>query len=117
MFEAPCDIIARLLFFDLQTEFDKRVLNFMEFATRLINLHEDNREIRNRMIFKIYDIDRDGNIDIINLIQIFRQLPKKSLIRYEFLLLLLEYKNKNVLKPIFQGRQEITFSIFNKLIP
>jgi len=44
------------------------------------------------MAFNLYDADGDGVLDIISLLQIFKYLPDRCLLKYEILLLLREYK-------------------------
>lgn len=89
----------------------------MEFYEQIIVLHDDSHEMRSKFIFSVLNLDKDGILDIVNLVKIFRKLPKKCIFRFELMLLILEYKNKNVMKVVMGRRVEINFEVFNKLLP
>ena len=72
---------------------------------------------RNRLVFDILDTDKDGRMDIISMLQMIKYLPDKCLLRYEFLLLLEEYKTRSILNASLGKRKLLDFSKYNKLIP
>lgn len=52
------------------------------------------------------------------LLNIYKKLPNKTLFKHEIALLIEEYKQKNILmKAGNKNAQPVTFSIFNKIIP
>ena len=52
------------------------------------------------------------------MLQIYKYLPEKCLLRYEILLLLDEYKNRNIINKQFgTGRNPLDFNRYNKLVP
>ena len=83
----------------------------------MIALHDDGQEVRGRFLFNVLNLDKDGILDVLNLVKIFRKLPKKCLFRFELMLLIMEYKNKNVMKIVMGRRVEINFEVFNKVLP
>ena len=73
---------------------------------------------KNRFAFDFLDVDKDGSIDILSMIQIYKCLPDRSLLKFELLLLLEEYKSKNITNSQAGFRvKQVNFGTFNMLIP
>ena len=89
----------------------------MEFSKAVLTLDEINFVKRNRLIFDLLDIDKDGKIDIISMLQMIKYLPDKCLLRYEYLLLIDEHKTRSILNASLGQKKPLDFSRFNKLIP
>ena len=60
-------------------------------------LLSDRKEKRNKFVFEMLDLDKDGKLNILNVLQLWKQVPLKSRLRKEIYKLLQEYKNKNIL--------------------
>ena len=93
-------------------------LSFRDFVEGLQPLRDVSTLSKNRFAFDFLDVDKDGQIDVLSMIQIYKDLPDRCLMRCELLLLLEEYKAKNIL-PLYPGLRlkPIDFSTYIKLIP
>ena len=58
---------------------------------------ETNKDNTNRAVFNILDIKSQGQLDIVMLIQIYNNLDRDTLLAQEILVLIREYKSKNIL--------------------
>lgn len=76
-------------------------VDFLRFASAMHPLMSEYSEVRGEVIFKMFDIDCDGKINVLNLIQIHQNLVRqglgKSLIAMEVRKLFREYRDKNIL--------------------
>ena len=118
VFGVKCDIFAKIFYIHVSKMQDYAKLDFMDFLGAVLPLNEANLVKRNRHVFDMLDTDKDGQMDIISMLQIYKYLPENCLLRYEILLLLDEYKNKNIINKQFgTGRNPLDFNRFNKLVP
>ena len=96
---------------------DYAKLDFMDFIDSIMPFYDSNVVKRNRQVFNILDIDKDGKIDIISMLQLYRYLPERCLLRYEILLMLDTYKAKNIIQKSASGQTALDFNKFNKIVP
>ena len=79
---------------------------------------DEVQKVRNKAIFRILDIRKKGQIEILVLMQIINGLDLNTNFAQEILLLIREYKEKNVLMTAGFSRQiTMNFAKFNDLIP
>lgn len=97
VFGEKCEIFAKILYIHLSKGKDQKKLDFVEFSKAVLTLDEINFVKRNRLVFDIFDTDKDGKIDIISMLQMIKYLPDKCLLRYEYLLLIDEHKTRSIL--------------------
>lgn len=72
----------------------------------------------NRCIFNILDVKKKGHLDIFTLIQILNNIDRDTKFAQELLVLIREYKQKNILLQDGIRRQiTLNFGEFNRLIP
>ena len=68
-------------------------------------------------MFKIYDVKNQGVIDIMVLMQLFNNVDRNTYFGQELLILIREYKNKNILMTAgFSRKITLNFVTFNELI-
>ena len=68
VFGEKCDIFAKVFYIHLSKGKDQKTLDFVEFSKAVLTLDEINFVKRNRLIFDILDVDKDGKIDIISML-------------------------------------------------
>ena len=112
-----CDIFSKVFYLHASKMQDYAKLDFMDFLRVVMPLYENNFVKRNRHVFDLLDIDKDGELDIISMIQIYKYLPDRCLLKYEVLLLLDEYKNRNVIHKRIGRHNPLDFNKFNKIVP
>jgi Ca2+-binding EF-hand superfamily protein len=72
-------------------------IDFIRFVSVFDGLYDEVHKIRNRCIFDLYDVKKQGSLDIMLLMQIFNNIDRNTLFAQEILVLIREYKQKNVL--------------------
>mmetsp|Transcript_18654 Transcript_18654/g.17749 ORF Transcript_18654/g.17749 Transcript_18654/m.17749 type:complete len:246 (-) Transcript_18654:29-766(-) len=118
VFEHSCDSLAKLIYLNMAKGKDHYYINFIEFAEWFYDILNDLREKRNEFIFKMLDIDKDGKLSCISLLQIYKNMNPNTLFGKEIFKILKEYKNKNLLmKHGYRSQVVLNFNLFNKLIP
>ena len=103
VFGVKCDIFAKIFYIHASKMQDYAKLDFMDFIDSIMPFYDSNVVKRNRQVFNILDIDKDGKIDIISMLQLYRYLPERCLLRYEILLMLDTYKAKNIIQKSASG--------------
>ena len=93
-------------------------IDFATFVNSLDGLLDEVQKIRNKAIFRILDIRKKGQIEILVLMQLINGLDLNTHFAQEILLLVREYKEKNVLMSAGYSRQiTMNFAKFNDLVP
>jgi hypothetical protein len=72
-------------------------IDFVTFAKTFDGLMDEVQKVRNRTIFNILDIRKKGQIEILVLMQLLNGLDLNTHFAQEILILVREYKDKNVL--------------------
>ena len=118
VFGVHSNIFAKILYINLSKMCDYARLSFKDFIEALEPLKDLSITGRYRFPFDFLDLDKDGYIDILSLILIYKRLPERCLLKFELLLLLEEYKNKNIMKShIGFSIKPIKFGVYKMLIP
>ena len=119
LFHHKCDLFAKILYLKLSRQKDQARIDFMRFAEVVMGLiDETNKDNMNRAVFNILDIKSQGQLDIVMLMQIYNNLDRDTLFAQEILVLIREYKSKNILLQAGYRRQiTLNFSTFNLLVP
>ena len=52
----------------------------------LFFIQNDNRQLRNRAVFNILDSNESGQIELVQLLNIYKSLPERSLFKHEIYL-------------------------------
>lgn len=84
VFGYDCPYFARLLYLYMSGGFDKIKISFSHFINSFLILKgEDVHHSYNSLAFRIYDIDRDGLLNIMNLLHLMMNLQPTSLVGQE----------------------------------
>jgi len=84
VFGYDCPFFARLIYLFLAHGFDKSKIGLSRIIQEFqILLKEDQGELHNKLIFKIYDYDRDGELTILNLLNLQQSISVRSKVGQE----------------------------------
>jgi Ca2+-binding EF-hand superfamily protein len=79
VFGHPCPYFGKLLYLFLSEGFDRKKIHFLKFLEALYPVFDkDNQLNQNKIAFKILDMDRDDNLNIINLLDLQNNLSQKT---------------------------------------
>lgn len=117
LFGYRCDPVAKLLYIKMAKGKDFAKIDFLKFARVLDPFLDEVPKKRNRAAFDLYDVKNEGKIDIMVLMQILNNVDRNTYFAQEVLILIREYKLKNVLLSAGFSRQiTLNFATFNELI-
>lgn len=97
LFGYKCDVFAKILYMNMSKQKDRAMIDFYKFVKVFENLHDEVAKIRNRCVFNILDVKKNGYLDIMMLIQMLNNIDKDTYFAQELLVLIREYKSKNIL--------------------
>ena len=73
--------MAKLIYMYLSNSKECSSIDFIKFSDGFVGLLEcDTKEKANNFIFKFLDVDHDGVLSLVSCIQMFKNLPKNSII-------------------------------------
>jgi len=106
-----------MLYIRMANGLDQAKIDFMRFIKIFDGFLDDSPKRRNQAVFNLYDVKNQGMIDIMVLMQIYNNLKRNTYFGQELLILLREYKNKNILMTAgFSRKITLNFGTFNELI-
>jgi hypothetical protein len=73
-----CNIMGKLLYLYLSKGADFAMINFARFVTAFMPVLSDYSEVRGEVPFRIMDIDGDGLLNILNILQVHHNLTSRS---------------------------------------
>ena len=73
-----CNIMAKLLYVYLSRGADFAMINFLRFTEAFLPVMSDYSEVRGEIPFRILDIDNDGKLNILNILQVHHNLTSRS---------------------------------------
>jgi hypothetical protein len=73
-----CNIMGKLLYLYLSKGADFAMINFARFVTAFMPVLSDYSEVRGEVPFRIMDIDSDGFLNILNILQVHHNLTSRS---------------------------------------
>ena len=121
VFGVDCPFFGKLLYIWMAKGFDKAkisLLRFLECLYPLWNL--ENRFNHNKIIFQILDLDRDGGLNIINLLHLQKNLSPDCLVGKEIIKMIKyfidNFLSKKNLQSSMGARQIIDYELFVKII-
>jgi hypothetical protein len=118
VFGFKCDVFAKLLYFNMSRQKVHAKIDFSQFVSVFDDLLDEVQKLRNRTIFNLLDVKKQGKLDVMVLIQIINNLDLDTHFAFEIMTILREYKSKNVLMSAGFSRQiTLNFATFNELIP
>lgn len=112
---------GKLLYIWMARGYDKAKISLLRFLECLYPLwNMENRFNHNKIIFQILDLDRDGGLNIINLLHLQRNLSAGSLIGQDVIKLIqffiTNFLSKKNLQSTLGARQVIDYELFVKII-
>jgi hypothetical protein len=117
LFGYRCDIFAKILYLRMAKGLDHAKIDFMRFIKIFEGFLDDTPKRRNQAAFQFYDVKNQGVIDIMVLMQLYNNVTRNTYFGQELLILIREYKNKNILMTAgFSRKIMLNFSTFNELI-
>lgn len=118
-----CPILAKLLFLLLSRLKGEPHIDFLTFSNALLPLMSEYSEIRGEVIFRLLDVDGDGKLSILNILQVHHHLSKngdgiRCMLAIELRRLYREYMERNIqLRQGFRHQVTMNEGTFHKLVP
>ena len=92
-----CPFFGKMLYLYFANGFDRAKITMHRFFEGLKPYTQDEEKWKHsNTTFKILDIDRDGLLNVINLVHIFKNLPSNSRLGQEIFLTISEFLDKNL---------------------
>eukprot|EP00347_Sterkiella_histriomuscorum_P015607 403356388 len=111
------DIVAKLIYLYLSQGKDFVHLGIVQFGNVFIPLLNESKERRNEFVFRLLDVQNEKKLNILHLLQYFKNLKTNTLFGQEIYKIFMEYKQKNILmKAGFRSQIVLNFMTYNKLI-
>ena len=96
--------------------YDRIKIGILEFIEWLLPFRGDDKSVMLRRCFEILDIDRDGYLNILNLLHLSKNLKPRTLLSHEIVMLMDEYLRANLLNSSKRvHRVDINFEGYHKL--
>ena len=112
-----CPYLGKLLYLLLSKGFDKCKIGMSRLIQEFLPLiREDLNGAHNKVAFKIYDIDRDGQLNILNLMHLYQNINPKSIVGQEVYRLMEFYFKTNVKSKTSSRNVEINYEAFSKIV-
>jgi hypothetical protein len=119
-----CNIMAKLLYVYISRGADFAMINFLRFTEAFMPVMSDYSEVRGEVPFRVLDIDNDGKLNILNILQVHHNLTSRSpngkrcMFAIELRKIFQEYKQKNLhLRDGYRHQMVLNSSTYMKLIP
>ncbi len=128
IFGYECPYFAKMIYLLLSGGYDKAKISMSKFIKEFIILKgEDLHSQFNTLAFKLYDIDHDNVLNVMNLLHLQMNVPPSSLVgkeifKYEFLRIyhcyriIKSYFTENIKSKSTRRKQEVNLDVFNKII-
>ena len=79
VFGVDCPFFGKMLYIYLARGYNRAKISFLRFLDCLFPLfHNDNRQDHNKIVFEIFDIDRDNELNILNLLYLQMNLSPRT---------------------------------------
>lgn len=72
--------------------------------------------MQNKACFQILDIDRDGVLNIVNLLHLYKNIPSRSLVGQEIIKVISFLLEKNLYSKSLMTRVEINLDVYLKVL-
>ena len=98
--------------------YDRKKISFFRFLQALYPMQDpDNRLNYNKIPFKILDMDRDGTLNILNILHLIKNIPTKSGLGNEiFKLMNWQVKNNLHSKSSVNRRERLNYDVYCKVV-
>jgi hypothetical protein len=73
------DVFAKILYINMAKKKNHAKIDFLRFINVFEGLFDEVQKIRNRCIFDLYDVKKQGSLDIMLLMQIFNNIDRNTL--------------------------------------
>lgn len=80
LFGHKCDIFAKILYMKMVRNKDHAKINFLQFVDVFMDLLDEYKDVRNRVLFNLLDLKGTGKLDIMIFIQIANQVDRNTLL-------------------------------------
>lgn len=123
---------AKMIYLLLSEGYDKAKISMSKFIKEFIILKgEDLHSLFNTLAFRLYDIDRDNLLNVMNLVHLQMNVPPSSLVgkeifQYDFFFalsnnflfcrIIASYFTENIKSKSTRRKQEVNLDVFNKII-
>ena len=116
-----CKVFAQLMYIYLSNRQDCVQINYVRFLQAFTPVLSEYAEVRGEVPFRLLDVDGDGKINILNILQIHHHLgPRgnKSPFSVELRRIYREYKDRNLhMRDGYKYQVQLNESTFQKLVP
>jgi hypothetical protein len=113
---SDCPFLGKLLYLYFSNNINSCHISLARFFDGLRPFcQEEDKSIYNRCAFSILDIDRDGELNVFNLIYLFRNLPAKTKLAQEIFSLLEYYIVANLRRESLLQRVKVDLDCYLKI--
>jgi Ca2+-binding EF-hand superfamily protein len=96
VFGHDCKYFGKLLYLLMSDGYDRKKIHFLKFLECLYPLFDMEKRLQhNKICFQIFDVDRDGSMNILNIIDLVKNLKPETLMGEE-IFKVLQYQIKNL---------------------
>ena len=118
VFGVRCDVISKLIYMRGSHNLDQCRLSISDFYRVFSQFVNDIPDKRVKAVFDFLDLQGNGYLNIVTLIQIYVKLPDRCLLKFEMLHLLKEYKRQiSHGNPLAADYVSINYILFKRILP
>jgi hypothetical protein len=112
-----CPFFGKLLFLQMGGGYDKARIDMISWINYFAQFYKDeDRLLHLKLSFKLIDIDRDGTLNILNLLHLYKNIPSSSDFGLELLKLIKFHIKHNIEVNSFSKRVTINFEVFLNIL-
>ena len=120
VFGEKCPYFGKILYLYMSKGYDRAKITFVRFLQCLYPfMNNEERNSHNKIAFQMLDIDKDNDLNILNLIHLHKNMEKDSKIGQE-IFSLIEYYINNTLTKKSSGTKNkmsgINYDYFSKIV-
>ena len=117
VFGYECPFFGKILYLYMAKGYDKKKITYLRFLECISPFYDmDNRMQFNKFAFKILDIDRDNNLNIINLLHLQKKISMKTKMGQEIFSLLNSVIKNNLQKKGNTRSVRVDYDLFSKIV-
>jgi len=76
-------VVADLIYIHASKRKEHIKFNFLQSIGLFKFLHDDNKTVKNKLIYKFLDLDKSKKLNVLTLLQISKKLPDRTLFKFE----------------------------------
>jgi hypothetical protein len=116
VFGFDCPYFGKLLYLFMSEGYDRKKISLLRFIESIFPLFDsENRLFHNKVAFQIYDFDRDKILNILNILDLEKNINSQTKLGQE-VFKILDFQIKNNLHSKRSQKEKINYDIFCKIV-